>query len=91
VTPRRALHILGAVELTTLAFLLLNLVTVHHRTISGILGPVHGLAYTATIIAAVLLAHGRRRVWLSALVPGFGGLLAARAVNARRVRAGLED
>jgi hypothetical protein len=52
---------------------------------------VHGLAYTATIIAAVLLAHGRRRVWLSALVPGFGGLLAARAVNARRVRAGLED
>ncbi|MDQ7808544.1 hypothetical protein Q5425_32825 [Amycolatopsis sp. A133] len=80
-SPRRALHILGTVELTTLALLLLNLITVHHRTISGILGPVHGLAYTATIIAAALLADGRKRVWLPALVPGFGGLLAARAVH----------
>jgi hypothetical protein len=81
VSPRRVLHVLGTAELTTLALLLLNLVTVHHRTISGILGPVHGLAYTATIIAAVLLGNGRSQVWLRALVPGIGGLLAARAVS----------
>lgn len=80
-SPRRVLHVLGTAELTTLALLLLNLVTVHHRTISGILGPVHGLAYTATIIAAVLLGNGRSQVWLRALVPGIGGLLAARAVS----------
>jgi len=79
-SPRRVLHVLGTAELTTLALLLLNLVTVHHRTVSGVLGPVHGLAYTATIIAAVLLAQGRNRVWLRALVPGIGGLLAARAL-----------
>lgn len=83
-SPRRALHVLGLAELTTLALLLLNLVTVHDRTVSGILGPVHGLAYTATIIAAALLANGRSRVWLRAVVPGIGGLLAARAVGPRR-------
>jgi hypothetical protein len=81
VNPRRALRVLGTAELTTLALLLLNLVTVHHRAISGVLGPVHGLAYTATIIAAMLVAGGRSQVWLRALVPGIGGLLAARAVN----------
>ncbi|MGW4059348.1 hypothetical protein ACWEGE_13760 [Amycolatopsis sp. NPDC004747] len=78
---RRVLHVLGTAELVSLAVLLLNLVTVHHRTISGILGPVHGLAYTTTIVAAALLADGRSRVWLRALVPGIGGLLAARAVG----------
>ncbi|MEV6825259.1 hypothetical protein [Amycolatopsis sp. NPDC051102] len=83
--PRRTLHVLGSVELGTLALLLLNLVTVHHRTISGVLGPVHGLAYTATIITAVLLAGGRTQVWLRAFVPGIGGLLAARAVGSRPV------
>lgn len=80
-SPRRVLHVLGLAELTTLTLLLLNLVTVHHRVISGVLGPVHGLAYTATIIAAVLLANGRSQVWLRAVVPGIGGLLAARAVG----------
>jgi hypothetical protein len=81
VSPRRVLHILGTAELTTLALLLLNLVTVHHREVSGILGPVHGLAYTATIITAMLVANGRSQVWLRALVPGIGGLLAARCAR----------
>jgi hypothetical protein len=66
--------------------LLLNLVTVHHRTISGVLGPVHGLAYTATIVTAVLAANGRSQVWLRALVPGVGGLLAARAAPQDNLR-----
>ncbi|MFC7339874.1 hypothetical protein [Saccharopolyspora griseoalba] len=75
------LRVLGGVELGTLALMLLNLVTIHHPVISGALGPLHGLAYTATVIAAVLLMRGRHRVWLLALVPGVGGLLASRAAT----------
>ncbi|WP_290050919.1 hypothetical protein [Amycolatopsis solani] len=85
-SARRALRVLGTLELGSLAVLLLNLVTVHHRTVSGIVGPVHGLAYTATIVTAVLVANGRSRIWARALVPGFGGLLAARAVLAAAAR-----
>ncbi|MGW1680176.1 hypothetical protein [Saccharopolyspora sp. NPDC002376] len=79
-TPRRIMHIIGSVELTTLVLMLLNLFTVHRPAFTQVLGPAHGLAYTATVIAAVLLMNGRHRVWLRALVPGIGGLLAARAI-----------
>lgn len=78
-SPRRILQIMGAVELATLVLMLLNLATVHVREVSQILGPVHGLAYTATVIAAVLVHGGAHRVWLRALIPGIGGLLASRA------------
>lgn len=78
-SPRRILQIVGAVELATLVLMLLNLATVHVREVSQILGPVHGLAYTATVIAAVLVHGGVHRVWLRALIPGIGGLLASRA------------
>lgn len=78
-SPRRILEIIGAVELTTLVLMLGNIVTVHQPEVSQVLGPVHGLAYTATVIAAVLVMGGRHRVWLLALVPGIGGLLASRA------------
>ncbi|SFS52409.1 hypothetical protein [Saccharopolyspora flava] len=74
------LRVLGGAELGTLLLLLLNLVTIHDPVLSGALGPLHGLAYTATVLAAVLLMRGRHRVWLLALVPGVGGLLAARVV-----------
>jgi hypothetical protein len=37
--------------------------------------------YTATVITAILLMNGVHRVWLLALVPGIGGLLAARAIQ----------
>ncbi|WP_370935090.1 hypothetical protein [Amycolatopsis sp. cg13] len=80
-SPRRILDIIGAVELATLALMLGNIVTVHQREVSQVLGPVHGLAYTATVIAAVLLMGGRHRIWLLALIPGIGGLLAARAAS----------
>ncbi|MFD2470058.1 hypothetical protein [Amycolatopsis silviterrae] len=61
-----------------------NVATVHLPEVSRVLGPVHGLAYTATVIAAVLLMGGRHRVWLLALIPGIGGLLAARAASPER-------
>ncbi|MFD9701718.1 hypothetical protein [Lentzea sp. NPDC059081] len=81
---RQALHVIGTAELATLLLMLLNIVTIHHPTISGILGPTHGMAYTGAFITAVLAANGRKQVWLRALVPGIGGLLAARALPAPR-------
>ncbi|MER6826362.1 hypothetical protein ABT352_10275 [Streptosporangium sp. NPDC000563] len=78
---RRILRIVGTVELVTLVLMLTNIVTVHLPEVSRVLGPVHGLAYTATVITAILVMGGRRRVWGLALVPGIGGLLASRAAS----------
>ena len=83
-SPRRILQLVGTVELVTLVLLLANLATVHLPEISRVLGPVHGLAYTGTVIAAVLVGSGRHQVWLLALVPGIGGLLASRAASPER-------
>lgn len=80
-SPRRILEIVGAAELVTLVLMLGNVFTVHKPEISAVLGPVHGLAYTVTVIAAVLVMNGRHRVWLLALIPGIGGLLSARAAS----------
>ncbi|MBX8686520.1 MULTISPECIES: hypothetical protein [Mycobacteriaceae] len=63
--------------------MLLNLATVHLPAISHVLGPLHGLVYTATVVAAILLMNGTHRVWLLALIPGIGGLLAAQAMQER--------
>ncbi|ORW58181.1 hypothetical protein B7435_03665 [Mycolicibacterium peregrinum] len=78
---RRTLHAIGSIELLTLILMLLNLATVHVPAISKVLGPLHGFVYTATVVAAILLMNGMRRVWLLALIPGIGGLLAARAIQ----------
>ncbi|WP_405059198.1 hypothetical protein OG474_41635 [Kribbella sp. NBC_01505] len=80
-TPQRALHLIGTLELGTLILLLANLATIHHPSIAAALGPIHGLTYTATIIIAVLVRNGRHRIWLLSLIPGIGGLLAARATE----------
>ncbi|MGW7535361.1 hypothetical protein [Amycolatopsis sp. NPDC054798] len=81
-SPRRILEIIGTVELATLVLMLGNVATVHQPEVSRVLGPVHGLAYTVTLIAAVLVMGGKHRVWLLALIPGIGGLLASRAARA---------
>jgi hypothetical protein len=72
------MRLVGGVELGTLVLLLGNVATVHLPELSRIFGPVHGLAYTAAVLAAAVVSGGERRVWLWALVPGVGGLLAAR-------------
>lgn len=79
----RLLRIVGILEAATLALLLLNLVTVHWRTLTSILGPVRGLAYISAIIVSVLVSGGAARVWLWSLIPGVGGLLAGRNATAR--------
>jgi hypothetical protein len=90
VSPRRILQIVGTVELVTLVLMLVNIITVHLPEVSRLLGPVHGLAYTATVITAILVMGGRHRVWLLALIPGIGGLLAARAASPEQLERGGE-
>jgi hypothetical protein len=72
------MRVVGAVELGTLVLLLLNVATVHLPEFSRLLGPIHGPAYTCTIVSAILLCAGRQRIWLLSLLPGIGGLLVAR-------------
>lgn len=80
---RHALQLFGFAEVLTLAVLLTNLATVHVPEIARLMGPVHGLAYLVTIITAILAANGHHRVWLLALIPAAGGLLAAARLNRR--------
>ncbi|MCR3721162.1 hypothetical protein LY15_003149 [Prauserella flava] len=51
--PRQSLHLVGTIELATLVALPLNMATVHLPAL------LHGLAYTVTVIVAVLLMNGR--------------------------------
>jgi len=91
VSPRRILQLVGAVELVTLLLMLVNIATVHLAEVSRVLGPVHGLAYTATVITAFLVRGGAHRVWLLALIPGIGGLLASRVASAQQLDGRLRD
>jgi hypothetical protein len=65
--------------------MLVNIVTVHLPQVTRVLGPLHGLAYTATVMTAVLVMDGHHRVWLLALIPGVGGVLAARTASSEQV------
>lgn len=75
----------GAVaEAVTLAVLLGNLVTVHLREVTSLVGPLHGTAYLVVIGATLLLpASGVAR--LLSLVPGIGGALALRRLHREAV------
>jgi hypothetical protein len=81
VTGGLVLRLLGAAELASVLILFGNLATVHSEAVSGAVGPLHGMVYLAVIVTAVALARGRHRVWLLALIPAIGGLLAERAAN----------
>lgn len=91
-SPRRVLRIVGTAELVLLVLMLVNIATVHLPEVSRVLGAVHGLAYTATVITAVLVMGGRHRVWLLAVTPGIGGILASRAASPEQLeRRPLDD
>jgi len=76
-----ALRLLGAVELASMLVLFGNLATVHHEAVASAIGPLHGMVYLAVLVTALAVARGRHRVWLLALVPAVGGLLAERAAR----------
>lgn len=79
--PKRVLHFVGLVELLTLTVLVVNLMVFHRSEVSSFIGPIHGLAYCVTVIAAILFSNRKHIVWLLALIPGIGGLLASRLVR----------
>jgi hypothetical protein len=78
------LRLLGAVELVSVLVLFGNLVTVHDEAVASAVGPLHGMVYLAVLVTALAVARGRHRVWLLALVPAVGGLLADRAARPPR-------
>lgn len=73
----------AAVEAVTLLVLLTNLATVHLDAVAALVGPVHGLAWLATI-AVVFLIPAPRVARLLAVLPGVGGLLALRYLGSRQ-------
>ncbi|NYI05792.1 hypothetical protein [Allostreptomyces psammosilenae] len=81
----RTLRIAAGVEAASLALMLLNLFTVHVEAASSLLGPLHGTAYLVVIATAWPAANatgaGPGARWL-AVIPGIGGLLALRRLDA---------
>ncbi len=81
--PRR-LALATAVELATLAVLLVDLATVHWAPLASAVGPLHGTTYLVTAVLAWQLPLPLpRRVRLRGLVPAVGGLLVLRASRYR--------
>jgi hypothetical protein len=77
VVDLRWLRISAAAEAASLLLLLVNHVTVHLDIVTSLAGPVHGLAWLATIAIAFLTPIPPTERWTS-VVPGVGGLLAVR-------------
>nr|WP_055568605.1 hypothetical protein [Streptomyces atriruber] len=78
----RTLRIAAIVESASLALLFANLLTVHARPLSGLLGPLHGTAYLVVIAATWMLpSTASPGVRWRAVVPGVGGLLVLREVG----------
>jgi hypothetical protein len=80
----RTLRIAAVVEAVSLAVLLVNLLTVHARGITSLVGPLHGTAYLVTIAAACMApaAAGAGARWRAA-IPAVGGLLALARIRSR--------
>ncbi len=77
------LRIAALVELGTLLVLVANLFTVHLSGVSALIGPTHGCAYLAVLIAAARHADATRAMKATAFIPGIGGLLVLRQLTAK--------
>ncbi|WP_343298472.1 hypothetical protein [Streptomyces sp. SID335] len=79
----RTLRIAAVVEAASLVLLLANLLTVHARPLSALLGPLHGTAYLVVIASTWMLpCTSTRAVRWRSVAPGVGGLLVLRRVEA---------
>ncbi|MFD3683807.1 hypothetical protein ACFWTE_03145 [Nocardiopsis sp. NPDC058631] len=78
----RTLSVLSALELLSVLVLLVNLATVHHDTLTGLLGPTHGALYLAVAVTALLGRGLTVRTRVGALLPLLSGPLTM--VNVRR-------
>lgn len=95
-TPSRArrvttwLRLVALAEPLTLAVLLINVSLVHNPSVAAAVGPVHGGCYLAIVIGFLVREGTATRARLLAVLPGVGGLLAARTVE-RTARAAIDD
>lgn len=90
--PRRLLRLVARTELLSLAVLLANLATVHQRALASVVGPLHGCAYLIAVIATATASStptagdrgtgADRSAILLAAIPGVGGVLALRRLDA---------
>ncbi|MEU1542499.1 DUF3817 domain-containing protein [Actinacidiphila glaucinigra] len=77
----RHLRIAAHAELISLTVMLANVLTVHLRPISSLMGPTHGCAYLFVVIATWRYKHASVGAKTLALVPGAGGMLALRQLE----------
>ncbi|MFI1647513.1 DUF3817 domain-containing protein [Streptomyces avidinii] len=78
------LRISATVELVTLAVLLVNLGVLHLPALASAVGPVHGCAYLIVIITVTRERGSDRTAVPLSAVPGIGGVLALRRLDAHR-------
>lgn len=81
----RLLRGAALVEIVSLAFLLVNLATVHWAPVASLLGPVHGCAYLF-VLGATLRQTRDLRTRLLAAVPAVGGLIVLRRIRTAMYR-----
>ncbi|MCI2418146.1 DUF3817 domain-containing protein [Saccharopolyspora sp. K220] len=79
-TGVRTLRIAAIAEAASLAVLLINLLTAHVRTITTLVGPLHGMAYLVTIAMTFATTAAASARWY-AVIPGIGGLLVLRRIR----------
>jgi hypothetical protein len=75
------LRISAVVELVSLAVLLTNMATLDTQNIAALVGPIHGIAWLFGVLATWRDPRGTPRIVALAVIPGFGGLLALRALT----------
>jgi hypothetical protein len=72
------LRVLAALELASLAVLLVNLATDNSRPLAAAVGPIHGFLYLSVIITVVRAPRTTRQTIALSALPVIGGILAVR-------------
>jgi hypothetical protein len=83
-TPQHArgqLRASAAIEMASLAVLLVNMATLNAGGIAALIGPVHGIAWLFGVITAWRDPRRTAGIAVLSAVPGIGGMLALRALN----------
>lgn len=80
------LRVAAHVEFGSLVVMLANLATAHLPAVSSLMGPVHGCAYVFAVVAAWRHERAGALTTTTALIPGIGGLLALRRLDATAPR-----
>jgi hypothetical protein len=72
------LRVLAALELASLAVLLVNLGTGDSRQIASAIGPIHGFLYLSVIITVARAPRATRQTIALSALPVIGGILSLR-------------